>query len=691
MDVIAAEAGRPCATWVELLRDRATALGQDVGFIFLADGDEQELAISYAQLDRQARAIASTLQDAGAAGGRALLLYPPGLEFIAGLFGCWYAGVTAVPVYPPRSAQHPAAFATLRAIAEDAHPTVVLTVSRLLPTLKASAAQLPLLGAVPLIATDDADLISRFDRWNEPAVNAQTVACLQYTSGSTSMPKGVMLTHANLMFGSEVIRDCFGHSRASRGVIWLPPYHDMGLIGGILQPLYAGFPVTLMAPAAFLQRPLRWLSAITRDRATTSGGPNFAYELCARSVREQDKRALDLSSWEVAFNGAEPIDPHTMERFARAFASCGFRREAFYPCYGLAEATLLVSGGERAAPPLVRRFDAIALNQHRVQPVPPGGDGGKELASCGRPRPTGAVLIVHPESCLTCDVGAIGEIWVRGGAVARGYWQKPTENDEVFGARLADTGEGPFLRTGDLGYFDQGELFITGRLKDLIIIRGRNHYPQDIEQVAQASHAALQPGAGAAFSVNGEGPERLVIVQELERTQRNVEPQIVIDAIREHVARHHELQVAGIVLLKPGQILKTSSGKVRRRACRAAYLSKEFESLAWWVQPVEAAEAAADEPETSSTPAAPLSYEQLEDLIIEKFAALLSLPADQIDPAEPFARYGLDSAGATGLAGELELALGWPLAATAFYDHPSVSDLARHLTDEPPALAPTAG
>ena len=655
------------ASWMHLLRERAIARAADDAYTFLTDGEEQEQHLAVGELDRQARAIAAQLQSLNAAGGRAILLFPPGLEFISALFGCWYAGITAVPAYPPRSAQHGAALGVLRSIAQDAEPCAVLTLARMRPTLHAVRGELPFLDTACVIAIDEIPEQSDHN-WQMPQVTGQTLAALQYTSGSTAAPKGVMLTHSNLLHGSAVIRECFGHTTASRGVIWLPPYHDMGLIGGILQPLYAGFSVVLMAPAAFLQRPLRWLKAISKYHGTTSGGPNFAFELCVKQIRDEDKKSLDLSSWQVAFNGAEPIDAQTLDRFCEAFSQCGFRREAFYPCYGLAESTLLVSGGERTAKPITHVSDS------------------KTYVGCGRARPAGSVRIVNPEMREICSPGNVGEIWVRSAAVGSGYWKKPVETQEAFDARIAGTAEGPFLRTGDLGFIDGDELYITGRLKDLIIIRGRNHYPQDIELTAQASHPALRPGSGAAFSVNGDGPERLVIVHEVERTHRNVDPQSIIDAVCLRVAEEHELQTSAIVLLKPGQILKTSSGKIRRSACRAAFLDSTLDPLAIWKAPVGSAAAASG---AAGPSAGKLSLEQIEDVIVAKLANAISAKADEIDPAEPFARYGLDSAGAATLSGELEPLVGCDLPLTLFYDYPSPRDLARHLAGEA-AIAPVA-
>ena len=565
------------STLVELLRRRASRQPERLGYSFLLDGDGDAAEATYAELDRRARGLGATLQRMGVTGERALLLYPPGLDYIAAFFGCLYAGTTAVPAYPPRP-NRPAP--RVSAIIENAAPRVILTTTALRPKLESMLPVPP--GTTWLVTDGGADLASLADDWRDPGVEPSTLAFLQYTSGSTAAPKGVMLSHANLMHNLELIRACFAQSARERTVIWLPPYHDMGLIGGILEPLYAGYPVTLLSPLAFLQQPVRWLRAISKTRATTSGGPNFAYELCVQKVSAEQRRELDLSSWSLAFNGAEPIRSDTLDRFATAFASCGFRREAFYPCYGLAEATLLVSAGRRLGGPLVRPFAAGELERPRT------------LVGCGLaadPQPGyPAIAIALPESGKPCAEGEVGEIWVRGPSVAQGYWRQPEETARVFAARFVDTSagdkaQGPFLRTGDLGFVAGGELFVTGRLKDLIILRGRNHYPQDIELTVERSHPALRPGCGAAFAIEREGEERLAVMVEVHREHRQGgAPEIaeIIAAIRRAVADEHEVVPDAVVLLKPATLPKTSSGKIQRHACRAAYLSGSLAAVASW-------------------------------------------------------------------------------------------------------------
>ena len=566
-------------TIVELLSFRAQSQPEQTVYTYLRHGETESGQLSYGELDRQARAVASQLQQLELPGNRALLLYPPGLEFIIGLFGCWYAGIIAVPAYPPRRNQN---LSRLQAIVTNAQASVALSTSTLIANLQHRIADNRDLAALPWLATDQI-ICEPVASWQQPSINRDSLALLQYTSGSTGTPKGVMVSHGNLWHNLDAIYHCFGHRRDSQGVIWLPPYHDMGLIGGVLQPLYGGFQVTLMSSVDFLQKPWRWLEAISRYRATTSGGPNFAYELCARKITDSQLASLDLSSWEVAFTGAEPVRAETIDQFATTFAPCGFRREAFYPCYGMAETTLIVSGGLKTAPPVLRSVKAAALAQNQVVVTEPELEGNCTIVGCGRSLPDQKVIIVDPETKTECPQERVGEIWVSGASVAQGYWHRPQETEQTFGAYLVDTGEGPFLRTGDLGFLRDGELYITGRIKDAIIIRGQNHYPTDIERTVENSHPALRPGCGAAFGVELKGRERLVVVQEVERSYlRRLETKEVVGQLRQAVAREHGLEVYAAVLVKTGSIPKTSSGKIRRYACRTGFQEGSLKVVSDW-------------------------------------------------------------------------------------------------------------
>ncbi len=470
---------------VDLLRHRAGHQAHDRAFIYLVDGETEEIQLTYQELDRQARAVAARLQAANLEGERAVLLYPPGLDFIAAFFGCLYAGVVAVPAYPPRRNR---SLSRIQSIADDAQAKIALTTFPVWERVQSVLDQSPNLERIDWLCTDQLPADAE-DEWRTPDVHGDTLAFLQYTSGSTGIPKGVMLTHANLMHNSALISYAFEHTRSGLGVFWLPSYHDMGLIGGILQPMYIGQSSVLLSGMSFLQKPFRWLSAIARYKATISGGPNFSYDLCVRKITDEQREQLDLSRWCLAFNGAEPVRADTIDAFSKAFAPCGFRREAFYPCYGMAEATLMVSGGFKSSLPVVRTFDAQALENHHVVDALADEEGARELVGSGAALLDQRIVIADPEEMTSLPPDKVGEIWVSGPSVAQGYWQRGEETSRTFHAYLKDTGEGPFLRTGDLGFLQGGELFITGRLKDLIIIRGLNHYPQDIERTVTKSHA----------------------------------------------------------------------------------------------------------------------------------------------------------------------------------------------------------
>lgn len=587
MDGYFSDTSTNATTLVELLRWRALQDPTKGVFTFLLDGETEETILTYEGLDQQARAIGAWLQSIGATGERALLLYPDGPEFVAAFFGCLYAGVIAVPSYPPRL-NRPSA--RLQSIVADAQATVGLTTSELLSSMERRMAHTPGLRTLQWIATDDlgSDLS---EEWLDEGVDRDTVAFLQYTSGSTASPKGVMLSHDNLIHNSSLIQWFYGTSPETRAVIWLPLYHDMGLIGGILQFIYCGGTCTLMSPMAFLQRPLRWLQAVSRTKADISGGPNFAYDLCVRKIKPEQRETLDLSSWKTAFNGAEPIRSRTLEQFATAFEPYGFHRDAFFPCYGLAETSLIVTGNRAGSLPVVRTYQRAALEENKIVEASEEDEGARSLVSSGQLPADHEVAIVDPEMGVRCPAGRVGEIWVSGPSVSRGYWNRPQETEQTFQAYLKDTGEGPFLRTGDLGFIQDAELFITGRLKDLIIINGHNHSPEDIELTTEQSHPALQEGGCAAFSVDIAGQEQIIIVAEVVRNYRSVnhrgnnssshaeeEPQSseteeIVKSIRRAVAENHQLQVYDVQLLKPMRLPRTSSGKVMRHASRSGYVA----------------------------------------------------------------------------------------------------------------------
>jgi acyl-CoA synthetase (AMP-forming)/AMP-acid ligase II len=430
------------------------------------------------------------------------------------------------------------------------------------------------------VATDDVP-VEMADRWQPPEIDDQMLAVLQYTSGSTGTPKGVMLGHRNLMHNLKMITDGFELDADGVGAFWLPTYHDMGLIGGILDPVYAGCTCVLMSPLAFLQKPIRWLRAITRYRVTISGGPNFAYDLCTQKVTDEQIEELDLSTWGLAFNGAEPIRSSTLEKFAERFAPAGFRAEALYPCYGMAESTLIITGGHKNEPPVARYFAGKALDEHRIVPVEPDHPDARRLIGCGHVLPVQQLRLVDPVSYRQLPEDRVGEIWVDSPSVGLGYWNNPGATQETFHAKLADSTSGTYLRTGDLGFLHEGELFVTGRLKDLIIVRGVNRYPQDIELTVEQSSNHLQAGAVGCFSVDLTGRERLIIVSEVERA-RLKDWSDVVQAIRKNVTMEHDLPPDGVVLVRFGSIPKTSSGKIQRHACRDNFLNGSLLVVAQW-------------------------------------------------------------------------------------------------------------
>ena len=595
-------------TIVDLLRQRAAYRPHDRAFTFLVDGENEELNITYAELDRKARAVGGWLMDRGMVGKRVLLLYPSGLDFIAAFMGCLYGGAIAVPAYPPRKNR---SVERIEAIAADADAAVALTTRDVLDRFDGLKAAAPSLEH--LIWKVDSELEPAWaDRWERPDIDGDTLAFLQYTSGSTGTPKGVMLSHENLLHNSLRIMQAFEITRSQSGVFWLPSFHDMGLIGGILVPLYGGKFNVLMSPVAFLQKPLRWLQAIAKYRATISGGPNFAYELCVRKTTPEQRAALDLSSWSLAFNGAEPVRAETIDAFCEAFAVSGFRREAFYPCYGLAESTLMVTGGMKFEPPVVRGFDAASIDTGTAMARPATAAGARRLVGSGRELDGQDVHIVDPQTCEALPPGRVGEIWVSGPSVAQGYWNRPEDSTATFGAMLSQpepavSGQavskwrpnpGPYLRTGDLGFFDNGELFVTGRLKDLIIIRGRNHYPQDIEHAVELASPLVRAGSVAAFAVDVEGRERVVVTAEIERGRREpAEVATAFEAIRSRLALDQEVAVEAIVLVRPNSIPKTSSGKIQRHACKRQFLDGTLEvveqHVGWLATAASAAPASA--------------------------------------------------------------------------------------------------
>jgi len=564
------------STLVELLRYRASTQPERIAYIFLRNGETEEARLTYGELDQNARAIAAHLQSLEAKGERGLLLYPPGLDFISAFFGCLYAEVVAIPAYPPRRNQN---LFRLQAIIADSQARFTFTNAALFPTLENQWAKDSELAEMQWVVTDEIDHHLSAN-WQEPTLEKNTLAFLQYTSGSTGTPKGVMVSHHNLLINSAFIDHVWGHDQDSVMVTWLPTFHDMGLIYGVIQPLYKGFLCYMMAPANFVERPLRWLQALSDKKATHSAAPNFAYDLCVRKIPPEKRATLDLSHWRMTLNGSEPVRAEVLKKFAEAFQVSGFKATALCPGYGLAEATLVVTAVSYDSPSYFYPVQANALEKNKIVGATETDSNVQTLVGCGWTTIDTQIVIVNPETLKPCSPEIVGEIWVSGSTIAQGYWGKPQETQETFQAYLADTGAGPFLRTGDLGFIKDGELFVTGRLKEIILIRGRNNYPQDIEYTVQNSHPALRPSCGAAFTVEVKGEEKLVVVQEVERTWlRKVDIDEVKRAIRKAVVQEYDLQVYAIALIRTGSLPKTSSGKIQRRSCRAKFLEGSLEIL----------------------------------------------------------------------------------------------------------------
>ncbi|MGE7813568.1 non-ribosomal peptide synthetase [Pseudomonas sivasensis] len=553
-------------TLVQSLQRRAAQTPDQVALRFLAESAEHSVVLSYRDLDQRARTIASALQANAALGDRAVLLFPSGPDYVAAFFGCLYAGVIAVPAYPPESTRRHHQ-ERLLSIISDAEPRLLLTIASLADGL----AQIE--NAPPVLSVDTLDA-PLADAWIAPDLQPDDIAFLQYTSGSTALPKGVQVSHGNLVANEVLIRRGFGIDLNPDDVIvsWLPLYHDMGLIGGLLQPIFSGVPCVLMSPAYFLGRPLRWLEAISQYGGTISGGPDFAYRLCSERVSESALERLDLSTWRVAYSGSEPIRLDTLDRFTEKFAACGFSSDNFFASYGLAEATLFVAGGTRGQGIPALRVDETALAANRAEP-----GQGSAIMSCGTSQPEHAVLIVDPHTLNELPDNRVGELWASGPSIAHGYWRNPEATAKTFVQHDGRT----WLRTGDLGFIRFGEVYITGRLKDLLIVRGHNLYPQDIEQTIEREVEVVRKGRVAAFAVNDQGLEGIGIAAEISRSvQKILPPEALIKAIRQAVAEAYQEAPSVVVLLNPGALPKTSSGKVQRAACALRHADGSLDSYA---------------------------------------------------------------------------------------------------------------
>ena len=567
----------PRTNFVDILRYWASEYPDQFAYQF-TDAEERHEGLTFSELLSRVEGLAGYLQSRGVQGERVLLFYPPGLDFVVGFYACHAVGAIAVPAYPPRKNRRAS---RIRSIADDAQAKFGMSVTSVVEQIQNNAAQSEELSNVTLLATDSPDA-QQPDAYRPLSIHPDSIALLQYTSGSTGSPKGVVLTHQHLVKNCELITYSFELTRDQIGLTWLPTYHDMGLVGGVLNPMFNGLTNVLMSPMTFLQKPARWLRAISQYGVSISGGPNFAFQLCVDRIGDAELEDLDLSSWRIAFNGAEPIRERTLQQFSERFGKYGFRRPAFLPCYGMAETTLIVTGGPSEGRPVITTFDGHQLDSGEVVTVPPDSDSARALVGCGAVLPGENIKIVDPESRAVLDDTQIGEIWVQSPSVGRGYYRNPDATEATFAAYTAD-GDGPYLRTGDLGFLHAGQLFVTGRIKDMIIVRGVNRYPQDIEQTVERASSAVQVGAVAAVSMDLAGREQLMIVAETVR-QRNLDWDAEIAAIRRAVTSEHELPPDAVFLVRNSSVPKTSSGKIQRHACHGAILHNELKLIATWTR-----------------------------------------------------------------------------------------------------------
>jgi acyl transferase domain-containing protein/acyl-CoA synthetase (AMP-forming)/AMP-acid ligase II/aryl carrier-like protein len=635
------------------------------GYTFLRDGVTAIAQLDFVELGRKSRSIAARVAAVAEPGSRALLLFPSGISFLPAFFACLRAGVIAVPLPLPEASRLKHSVPRLLGVAQDAQPVVALTIDAALPDLRDRLGSI--LPRLNWIGTEFAESEGTDVRWGPPTVGEADIAYLQYTSGSTGRPRGVMISHANLLANLSQLRSAFVYDSDSVAVTWMPHYHDYGLVEGLLQPLFSDIPSYILSPLTFLKRPLRWLQAISRFGATHSHAPNFAYELCSAQTGIAEA-GLSLGCWRMAGNGAEPIRAETLRRFARTFAGNGFSASAFFPAYGLAEATLFASARRPTREWVSRVLDADALEKNRVTPAPTkdAAKRTREIVSCGGSQ-GGRILIVDPDTRRPCGSDRVGEIWLADRSIGCGYWNDQNMSAEVFRARLAGKpDEGSFLRTGDLGFVSDGELYITGRLKDLVIVAGVNHYPQDIEWTALAAAPELRRDHCVAFASEQCGQEELIIIAEAaDRTPGNWDA--VFQRVRVAITQEHDIDPAAIIVVRRGKIPKTSSGKLQRAACKQAWQGG-LPTIAAWQRSRES------EAATSLTPV------ELEDWLRLELARELNLTPDEISVGRPIAEYGVNSRLAVALVGRLEQRIGGrELSPTLLWEHPTIAGICSHL------------
>ena len=662
-------------TLVELLERRAAEQPERVAFRFLAAGESETDSLTTANLDLRARAVGGELSSISRPGERAILLYPSGLDFVNGFFGCLYAGLVAVPAYPLDPARLLRTISRLETIIEDAEPSLALTDRTSLEVIDRLAVDHPKLARVRWIATESIP-VDCAEKWTRPDRDPDAVAIIQYTSGSTTTPRGVMLSHRNILENQEVFRSTFDYSHETTFVGWVPLAHDLGLFSHVVLPLYVGALSVLMTPEAFIQNPQRWMKAVARYPNAATHAPNFAFELSARRFTAEELAGLDLSRLHTADLGGEPVRSETLDGFAGAFVRCGFRRDRFVAAYGLAEATLLVSSARN---PRVLHVNAEELARDRVVEEQRDGAPVRTLVSVGKPTPGQRIAIVDPQSGKELQAGQVGEIWVSGPNVGVGYWRKPEDTERTFRAFISGTNEGPFLRTGDLGFLDHGELFVAGRLKDVIILHGRNHYPQDFEFTVEKCDSALRPGCTAAFAIDTGAGEGLAVVQELrDRSQPDFDK--VVRKIRRALFEEHGLKAHAIVLVPGGSVPKTSSGKIQRQACRSEYLSGGLKIVHLWIDQQRRDQQRLDQQRESHRRAAPCS--PAEKKLAAIWAQALNIQGEIIGLDDCFFDLGGDSLAAIICVAQICAAFQIEhLSPEIFIFAPTLAQMARELAE----------
>jgi acyl-CoA synthetase (AMP-forming)/AMP-acid ligase II/acyl carrier protein len=688
----------------DILAQRAAAHPTKDALVVVGTDGMEKLRLTYAELHEQVDRYASGLIERGLPGSRALMLFEPGVGFVVSFMGCLRAGVIAIPCHlakPGRSTWN-----RLVAIVRDSDASCILTDAVSIPKLVSWFVESPELSSLRMLSPNDLSGNPAAIVWKRPSADAP--AFLQYTSGSTGVPNGTIVTFGNLIANAGVVGPWCSFDFDATVVCWLPPYHDLGLIGNILQSLLDGSRCVLLPPVSVVQNPRRWLETISRYKATISMAPNFAYELCVRRIPPEKREGLDLSSWACAVNAAEPIRASTITSFTEAYRAYGFRAETFRPVYGLAEATLMVSVGEPGRPPEILWVDPDAIDDGRIVPAQ-SGTRSRAIVGSGKVRTPQQVAIVDPNSRRVCADGVVGEIWVSGSCVASGYWRRPDISERTFRARTAD-GAGPYMRTGDLGTVVDDQLYVTGRIKEVMIVHGRKIYPQDIEGTVQQSHDALKPAGGAVFSVDRGDNEAIIVVQEIERSWlASVNREELVSRISEAVFREHDIVISDVVLTKPETVPKTSAGKIQRVLCRDLYqrgeLERAIQGRSSKVVPITIRVGdhvagglglagpglAAGSLVTGSADAIPASMAdapfrsdqeaRATDAIVAMItrwagAHELNVPST---PYQTFAEAGFDSVSSVELTHFLENELGLELDETLLWTHTTFDSLVRHL------------